>query len=90
MGMKNVTWRNSMTVNYPSMNPKKLSKILQDLGYKEIRQRTGSHRHLSSPEHPSLTLALHTKEIPPGLVKKILEKDIGLTEDEIKNILNQK
>ena len=79
-----------MPVNYPSMKPKRLEKILYDLGYRETRQRTGSHRHLEAPDRNPLSLAMHTKDIPPGLVKNILERQIGLSEDEIKSILNQK
>lgn len=40
---------------------------------------------------PPLTFAFHDgQNVPPGLVKKILTKDIGLSEEDIRDILGQK
>ena len=76
-----------MGVNYPSMKPSDLLRILGKLGYEEDR-RAGSHRRLKAGGRPDLTFAFHDGQtIPPGLVRKILTKDVGLSEEEIREIL---
>lgn len=57
----------------------------QPLGYQEdpSRSRRGSHRTLISEGRPALIFAFHDRqEIAPGLVRKILIRDVGLTEEE--------
>jgi predicted RNA binding protein YcfA (HicA-like mRNA interferase family) len=80
-----------MPIDYPSMKASELKRILiRSLGYAETR-RTGSHRRMESDNHPPLTFAFHDNQsIPPGLLKKILHKDIGLSDKEIRDILRQK
>ena len=58
------------------------------LNYTEVRVR-GSHRHLESASgYPPLTFAWHgTSTIPPGMVRKILVKDVGLTPEEVRALL---
>jgi predicted RNA binding protein YcfA (HicA-like mRNA interferase family) len=57
------------------------------LNYEVVRQR-GSHRTLRAEGRPELHLAFHDNaEIPGGLVKKILVKDVGLTEVEARKLL---
>lgn len=76
-----------MGMVFPSMKSADLRRILNGLGYRETR-RTGSHRRLKAKGRPDLTFAFHDGQtIPPGLVKKILTKDIGLTDDEITEVL---
>ncbi|KFJ02678.1 type II toxin-antitoxin system HicA family toxin [Bifidobacterium thermacidophilum] len=76
-----------MGVNYPSMRSSDLLRILAHLGYIEDR-RVGSHRRLKANGRPDLTFAFHDGQtVPPGLVRKILAKDVGLSEDEIREIL---
>ncbi len=76
-----------MGVNYPSMRSSDLLHILAHLGYIEDR-RVGSHRRLKANGRPDLTFAFHDGQtVPPGLVRKILAKDVGLSEDEIREIL---
>lgn len=76
-----------MGIDYPSMKSSDLLSILQKLGYMEDR-RSGSHRRLKAEGRPPLTFAFHDGQtIPPSLVKKILVKDVGLTDDEIRGIL---
>lgn len=76
-----------MGVNYPSMKSSDLLHILAHLGYIEYR-RVGSHRRLKANGRPDLTFAFHDGQtVPPGLVRKILAKDVGLSEDEIREIL---
>jgi predicted RNA binding protein YcfA (HicA-like mRNA interferase family) len=79
-----------MSVDYPSMKAADLYRILRSLGY-ETDRVNGSHKRMKAGKHPPLTFAFHDGQtIPPGLVKKILTKDIGLSEEEIRNILKQK
>ena len=75
-----------MGVNYPSMKSSDLLHILAALGYMEDR-RAGSHRRLKADGRPDLTFAFHDGQtVPPGLVRKILSKDVGLSEVEIREI----
>jgi hypothetical protein len=47
------------------------------------RSREGSHKTLVSDLYPTLYLAFHdSQEVPPGLVRKILTRDVGLSEEE--------
>lgn len=75
---------------FPSMKGRQLLKVLtgEPLGYEVVRQR-GSHRRLESKRgYPSLTFAFHNSAtIPPGLVRKILTKDVGLSEQEARDLL---
>lgn len=76
-----------MGINYPSMKSSDLLRILAALGYSEDR-RAGSHRRMKADGRPPLTFAFHDGQtIPPGLVRKILIKDVGLTENEIQEML---
>lgn len=65
-----------------AMKPAEIRAMLLRAGYRVVRQR-GSHARLEAPGRPALTLALHSTELPPGLVKKILLRDAGLTLEEI-------
>jgi len=43
---------------------------------------------MESPAYPTLWLAFHDRaELAPGLVRKIMVKDIGLSEDEALELL---
>lgn len=58
------------------------------LEYTITRQR-GSHKTLESAAgYPTLHLAFHDKaDIPSGMVRKILTKDVGLSDKEAKRLL---
>ena len=57
------------------------------LGYEVIRQ-TGSHKTLEAPGRPTLHLAFHDDaELAPGLVRKILCRDVGLSESDAQDLL---
>lgn len=74
---------------FPAVRWPKLKRVLEraPLSYQTVRE-TGSHRRLEAPNRPPLTLAFHNDEdIPPGLVRKILVKDVGLSEDEALGLL---
>ena len=72
------------------MKGRKLLRVLarKPLSYEVVRQR-GSHRQLRSPHgYPPLTFSFHdSATIPPGLVRKILTRDVGLTEEEARKLL---
>jgi predicted RNA binding protein YcfA (HicA-like mRNA interferase family) len=71
------------------MKAKRLLAVLErkPLGYRVVRQ-SGSHRRMEAPGWPPLTFAFHDKAtIPPGLVRKILTRDVGLAEDEALKLL---
>lgn len=79
----------TMGNDWPFLKARQLLAILQrpPLRYTVTDQR-GSHRKLRSDVYPPLLFAFHDKQtIPPGLVKKILTRDVGLDEDEANGIL---
>lgn len=66
---------------------KLLALLKRKLGYEVLRQE-GSHRTLVAQGRPQLTFAFHDGvEIPPHLVRKILVKDVGLSEVEAAKLL---
>ena len=68
---------------FPSLKARELRRVLErePLGYSVERQQ-GSHATLKSARYPELHLAFHDGQtLAPGLVKKILVKDVGITED---------
>jgi predicted RNA binding protein YcfA (HicA-like mRNA interferase family) len=71
------------------MKARELLAVLtrEPLGYEIARQR-GSHRRLKAPGRPPITFAFHDRAaVPPGLVRKILCRDVGLGEDEALRLL---
>jgi predicted RNA binding protein YcfA (HicA-like mRNA interferase family) len=78
-----------MRSRFPAMKAKRLLALLerQPLSYRTVRQ-TGSHRRMESPCYPPLTFAFHDRAtVPSGLVRKILTRDVGLAEDEARELL---
>jgi predicted RNA binding protein YcfA (HicA-like mRNA interferase family) len=74
---------------FPSMKARDLLAVLmrEPLSYAIVRQ-LGSHRRLKAPGRPSLTFAFHDRAtVGPGLVRKVLCQDVGLSEDEALKIL---
>lgn len=74
---------------FPSLKARALLAVLcrEPLNYRVVRQ-VGSHRRLEAPNRPALMLAFHERTtIAPGLVRKILIDDVGLTEDEARRLL---
>jgi predicted RNA binding protein YcfA (HicA-like mRNA interferase family) len=70
---------------FPSLKAKRLLAILrrEPLQYRVARSR-GSHRTLrSSAGYPELRFSFHDRAtLAPGVVRKILTQDVGLTERE--------
>ncbi len=77
-------------MQFPALKPQQLLAVLrrEPLGYEILRQK-GSHRRLRSRNgHPDIGFSFHDgTTIPPGLVKKVLVGDVGLSEDEARKLL---
>ena len=72
-----------------SMKGRELFAILgrAPLSYRVQRQK-GSHRTLVADGRPRLLFAFHdSDEVPVGLVRKVLMKDVGLSEEEMLELL---
>jgi predicted RNA binding protein YcfA (HicA-like mRNA interferase family) len=66
-----------------------LRRILErePLNYQVTRQE-GSHRVYEAEGRPRLLMSFHdNQEIPPGLVRRILVQQVGLTDDEARGLL---
>jgi predicted RNA binding protein YcfA (HicA-like mRNA interferase family) len=59
---------------------KELLRFLRKQGYEEKRQK-GSHRILTHPFRPMLSVPIHSGDVPRGLFLRIL-KDAGLSEED--------
>ncbi len=71
------------------MKAKRLLALLtrDPLSYRVVRQ-SGSHRRLVSDNYPPLTFAFHDSDtVGPVVVRKILERDVGLTAEQATDIL---
>lgn len=74
---------------YPSMKWPELRRILEraPLGYRVTRQ-SGSHKTMEADGRPMLHLAFHdSQELPGGLIRKILLKDVGLSDQEARALI---
>lgn len=79
-----------MANQFPSLKAAQLLAVLtrKPLEYVVIRQ-AGSHRTLESPNgYPRLGFAFHDgATVPPGAVRKILTRDVGLDEQTALGLL---
>ncbi len=84
-------------MDFPSLKAPQLLRVLmrEPLAY-EIKKSQGSrkrkgtsHRKLVSRNgYPDIGFAFHDKQtIPGGTVKKVLTKDVGLSETEARNLV---
>lgn len=75
---------------FPSLKAKRLMAILrrEPLLYRVVRSR-GSHRTLTSAAgYPELRFSFHDRAtLAPGVVRKVLTHDVGLTEREALDLL---
>ena len=66
----------------PRLTGKALSKIVEKLGFIHIRT-IGSHMLFKHPDGRRTTIPCHSGEvIGPGLLNKIIKKDLGITRAE--------
>ena len=77
-------------MKFPSMKARELLRVLgrKPLEY-SVDHQTGSHRCLiSASGYPTLNFAFHDGDtMAPGLVRKILVQQVGLSEKEAKDLL---
>ena len=81
--------RLSANVRFPSLKAPKFLAILmrKPLSYR-VASQTGSHRHLESPDYPPLDFAWHDNQtLPGGLVRRVLMKRVGLSEEEARKVV---
>jgi predicted RNA binding protein YcfA (HicA-like mRNA interferase family) len=74
---------------FPSLKARQLRRVLEaePLGYRVVRQ-TGSHRTMRSAGRPTITFAFHDRAtLAPGLVREVLVRRVGLSEDEALRLL---
>ena len=70
----------------PTLNPRRLIKILKGLGYLKVRQ-VGSHIFFKHPNGRTTVVPFHAgKDIGRGLLREILN-DIDLTPNELQKLL---
>jgi len=63
---------------YPVLKPLEVVKILNQLGFEEVRQK-GSHKQFRHPDGRCTTVPFHPgRDISPILLRQIA-KDVGLT-----------
>ena len=68
--------------SFPSLKGRQMLRILNEIGYLTDRTK-GSHRRMVCDGRPPLTFSYHASQtIPPGVVKKTLVSDVGMSEDE--------
>lgn len=67
--------------NVPVLKSQEVIKILQALGFEEVRQR-GSHKQFRHADGRATTVPFHKgRDIAPTLLRKIA-RDVGLTVEE--------
>lgn len=74
---------------FPSMKAKRLLAILrrEPLNYEIARQR-GSHRWMKAPGRKPFPFAFHdSRTLSPGEVRQVLVYEVGLGEDEARDLL---
>ncbi len=74
---------------FPSVKASALLGVLmrEPLAYVIVRQN-GSHRVLRAPDLPLVLFSYHDgATVPPGVVRKILVRTVGLSEDEALSLL---
>ena len=70
----------------PVITGKDLIKTLEKYGCTLVRSR-GSHVRLRSPAGKMTTVPVHAgKDVPKGLLRKILHEDLELSEDQVKEL----
>ena len=66
----------------PILKGEELLKILESMGFKKVRQK-GSHVRLKHDDGRVTTVPIHKgRDIPKGLLRKIIREDLGLTLEE--------
>ncbi len=74
-----------MSPRLPTITPRQMVSIVEQAGFTFQRQK-GSHTFYRHADGRWTTIAIHSKDLPRGTMKKIL-KDIGMSEDELRKLL---
>jgi predicted RNA binding protein YcfA (HicA-like mRNA interferase family) len=73
----------------PVLSGKELAAILMKFGFIHIHTR-GSHFIFKHSDGRKTTIPVHSnEEIGPGLLNKIIKKDLGITREEFIESLNK-
>ncbi len=68
--------------NIPVLKPREVGRILEKLGFSEVRQR-GSHKQYRHSDGRGTTVPFHSgRDISPFLLRQIA-KDIGITVQDL-------
>ena len=68
--------------NIPILKPREVFRILESLGFVEVRQR-GSHKQYRHPDGRGTTVPFHAgRDVSPFLLRQIA-KDIGMTAQDL-------
>jgi predicted RNA binding protein YcfA (HicA-like mRNA interferase family) len=72
----------------PVLKPRQVIAALERAGF-YIHHQRGSHARLLHPTRSDLhvTVPMHSKDVPPALLKHRILKQAGLTEDEFLKLL---
>ncbi|MDY7009153.1 MAG: type II toxin-antitoxin system HicA family toxin [Planctomycetota bacterium] len=71
----------------PVIPARRLIRVLAKLGFEEIRCR-GSHHRFAHPDGRKTTVPVHQgREIPRGLLRKIVTVDLGMDMKEFVSML---
>ena len=71
----------------PRLTGRELAKIIEKFGF-IYSHTTGSHMVYNHPDGRRTTIPHHSnEEIGPGLLLKIIKKDLGITRDEFFKLL---
>lgn len=75
---------------FPRVKCRQLVAVLEQLGYTLYRQK-GSHRHFAAPGKPRITIShADGDDVAPGLCRKVLTHEAGLTEEEAIRLLGRR
>ena len=69
-------------LKFPAIKGKDFIKYLESIGFRITRTK-GSHVRLRSEDGRATTIPIHrNKNIPKGLLRKIIREDLGISLDE--------
>jgi predicted RNA binding protein YcfA (HicA-like mRNA interferase family) len=66
----------------PLISVIRLAKVLNKMGF-ELKRQKGSHMFFRHPDGRTTVVPCHTREkIDPGLLNKIIRKDLGIDREQ--------
>lgn len=77
-----------MTSAFPDVNSKQITKVIEKLGFEFIRQSGSSHAvYRRASDGHRTTIPIHGKKSLKRKTIKSICKDIGITIEELRNLL---